>query len=382
LRRGRAHNKLVSMSMPHPSRRKFIRTGALAAAGAPLIAALGATVRAAEPDRKLGVALCGLGNLSTNQIAPAFEKSKRCRLAGVITGTPAKAEAWKQKHNLPAKNIYNYDTMESMKDNSDIDVVYVVTPNALHAEHTLKALKAGKHVLCEKPMEASVEKCQQMIDASKVANRMLAVAYRCRFDPNHLECIRIAQEKVFGDLKIIEAGFDIRLGDPTQWRLKKALAGGGALMDVGIYALQATRYLTGEEPVLVSAQETKTDPVKFSEVEETLVWQQKFPSGVIAYCSTSYNSGALGRFTAIAERGWFEMNPAFFYNNNRGRRSDGKEINLPQVDPFATEMDDFADCIVNHKPTRVPGEEGLRDMKIMRAIYESVRTGQPVKLAG
>ena len=337
-------------------------------------------MRAAETDRKLGFALCGLGNLSTNQIAPALQKTKHFRLAGLITGTPAKAERWKARYNIPDKNIYNYDTMTALADNPDIDVVYVVTPNALHAEHTIKAAKAGKHVLCEKPMEASVEKCQQMIDACKAADRMLAVGYRCRFEPNNLECVRLAREKVFGDLKLIEACFNIRLGDPNQWRLKKALAGGGALMDVGIYALQATRYLTGEEPILVSALEAKTDPVKFKEVEESLAWQAKFPGGVIASCSTSYNAGVVGGYTATGDKGWFELQPGFFYDGNRGRRSDGKAIDEPEIDQFAAEMDDFAQCILERKPTRVPGEEGLRDVKIMMAIYESIRTGQPVKL--
>src|SRR5262245_699626 len=137
------------------TRREFIRTSAIAAATVPLSGALTSTVRAAEPDRKIGFALCGLGSLSTNQIAPALQKTKNCRLAGIITGTPAKAEQWKARYNIPDKNIYNYDTMSRLADNPDIDVVYVVTPNALHADHTIKAAKAGKHVLCEKPMEVS-----------------------------------------------------------------------------------------------------------------------------------------------------------------------------------------------------------------------------------
>jgi predicted dehydrogenase len=214
-----------------------------------------------------------------------------------------------------------------------------------------------------------------------------AIAYRCRFEPHNLECIRLAREKVFGDLRIIEACFDIHLDQPpSAWRFHKALSGGGCLMDVGIYALQATRFITGGEPVLVSAMETKTDPGKFKEVDESIIWQEKFPGGVIAYCSASYNARLFGRYTAIADKGWFELNPGFYYDGNRGRRSDGKETRFPEVDPlgeyyqFAAGMDDFAQCIMNHQPTRVPGEEGLRDVKIMMAIYESVRTGKTVNL--
>ena len=375
------------MNANFQTRRDFIKTTAMAAAAAPFIGASTPPAFAAGPDKKLGVALVGLGSLSTHQIAPALQHTQYCRLAGIVTGTPAKAEQWKAQYNIPDRSVYNYDTMEKMAGNPDIDIVYVVTPNALHAEHTIKAANAGKHVLCEKPMEVSSEKCQQMIDACKKAGRQLAIGYRNRFDPHHAECIRLAREKVFGDLRILEACFDIPLDQPpSAWRFHQDLSGGGCLMDVGIYALQATRYITGEEPVLVSAVETKTDPVKFKEVDESIVWQAKFPGGVIAYCSTSYNSDVFGRYTAKADRGWFEMHPAFYYDGNRGRRSDGQEIRYPEVDAlgqyyqFAAEMDDFAQCIMNHQPTRVPGEEGLRDVKIMMAIYESIRTGKTVNL--
>jgi len=356
----------------------FSTRRALAAAS---LSFIGSSIHAAETGRKLGVALVGLGSLSTNQIAPALQKTKFCRLAGIVTGSPTKAAKWKARYNLPDKNIYNYETMEQMADNPDIDIVYVVTPNALHAEHTIKVAKAGKHVLCEKPMEVSSEKCQQMIDACKKAGRQLAIGYRLHFEPNNLECIRLAREKVFGDLKSIEADFGFRIGDPKQWRLNHALAGGGPLMDVGIYALQATRYITGEEPVEVTAVETKTDPVKFKEVEETIAWQLKFPSGIVATSTSTYNFNGMARYQAVAENGWFELAPAYGYDGIQGRRSDGKLINLESGDQFAAEMDNFAECILNNQPTRVPGEEGLRDVKIIMAIYEAAKTGNRVKLA-
>ena len=179
-----------------------------------------------------------------------------------------------------------------------------------HAELTIKAAKAGKHVLCEKPMEVSVEKCQQMIDACKAANRLLAIGYRSRFDPATQECIQLARQQVFGKTKIIQAGFGFRIGDPNQWRLKKDLAGGGALMDVGIYALQAARYLSGEEPTIVTALETKTDPVKFKEVDESITWQLKFPSGIIANCSTSFIVSGIDSYTVFAEGRDFRLEPS------------------------------------------------------------------------
>jgi predicted dehydrogenase len=369
------------MSTQFQTRRSFIKTSALAAASAPFLGALAPRAFAADPERKLGFALAGLGSLSTHQIAPALQKTKFCKLTGIITGTPAKAERWKAQYNLPDKNIYHYDTMEKMADNPDIDVVYVVTPNGLHAEHTIKAAKASKHVLCEKPMETSVGKCQQKIDACKKAGKQLAIGYRLHFDPPNLECVRLAREKTFGAVRLIEAGYGFPIGDPTQWRLNKELAGGGPLMDVGIYALQATRYLTGEKPVQVSALTTVTDPVKFKEVEESVIWQAKFPSGVLAHCSATYKVPGTNFFRAHADRGWFELNPAYSYSGIHGRRSDGQTIQFPDIDQFAAEMDDFAQCILENRPTKVPGEEGLRDEKIMMAIYQAARNDKTEELS-
>lgn len=362
------------------TRREFIKTSALAAASLPFLSVHGLKAQTAVPAKKLGFALAGLGSLSTHQIAPALQKTSFCKLTGIITGTPSKADRWKAQYNIPDKNIYNYDNMEKMADNPDIDVVYVVTPNGLHAEHTIKAAKAGKHVLCEKPMEVSPEKCQQMIDACKAANRMLAVGYRLHFDPNHIECIRLAREKVLGSVNVIEAEYGFRIGDPKQWRLNRALSGGGPLMDVGIYALQAARYLSGEEPVQVTAMQVNNDPVKYKDIEESISWELKFRGGVIASCNTSYNFNGFDRFRVFADRGWFELAPAYGYGGIQGRRSDGKWTPFPAMDQFAAEMDDFAQCILNNQPTKVPGEEGLRDLKIMMAIYEAARTGKAVNL--
>jgi predicted dehydrogenase len=357
--------------------RRLFLTRAAAVAAAPLLTSIS---KAQAPAKKLGVALCGLGSLSTNQIAPALQKSRFCHLAGIVTGTPSKAAEWQKKYGLADKSIYNYQNMQQMASNPDIDIVYVVTPNALHMEHTLAAAAAGKHVFCEKPLEISVERCQRMIDACKKAGKMLGVGYLMQFEPNTLECIRLAREKVLGDVKIIDANFGFAIGDPTQWRLKRALAGGGSLMDVGIYCLQTTRMITGEDPVWVNASEVKTDAVKFKEVDETILWQAKFPSGVVSNSICTYSANGLAGFRAATTRGWFAMDPAYFYNGNRGRRSDGPEINLPSGDQFATELDDFADCIINKRPTKVAGEMGLADVKVLTAIYESIRKGRPVSL--
>src|SRR6187399_1964539 len=258
------------MSQHDESRRKFLYNLGLAGLSVPLISSgiKYADDKKSNPetmsdknkkDGKLGIALVGLGNYAGGQLAPALLQTGNCYLAGIVTGTPSKIPVWKEKYNIPDKNIYNYETFDSIKDNPDIDVVYVVLPNGMHAEYTIRAAKAGKHVLCEKPMEVSVKKCEQMIEACAKAKRKLAIGYRCQFMPHHQEMVRLAREKVFGAVKLIEASFGFRIGDPKQWRLRHDLAGGGALMDVGIYALQGARYVSGEEPIEVFAMETKTD---------------------------------------------------------------------------------------------------------------------------
>src|SRR3569833_1335431 len=202
-------------------RRKFLAQAA-AIAAAPFISTSLTRALAAASKKKLGFALCGLGGLSTGQIAPALQKTATCRLAGIITDTPDKATKWKAQYNIPDKSVYTYDTMHRMADNPDIDVVYIVTPNSLHLLQAVAAAKAGKHVFCEKPMEISVERCQKMLDALKAANRMLGIAYRCQFAPHHLECMRLAHEKVFGSLKVIDASFGFKI-EPSVWRLERAL---------------------------------------------------------------------------------------------------------------------------------------------------------------
>jgi predicted dehydrogenase len=359
------------------SRRNFIAhagKGALAVTLASGAAPFVIGTRAAEAPKKLGFALVGLGNLSTNQIAPALQKTQHCRLAGIVSGTPEKRQKWAAQYNIPERNIYSYETFDKIKDNPDIDVIYVVLPNAMHGEYTVRAAQAGKHVLCEKPMEVSAEKCQTMIEACKKHERQLAIGYRCQFVPYHQEMIRISRERQFGPLKLIEASFGFKIGDPNQWRLKQELAGGGALMDVGIYALQGARYTTGEEPVEITAFETKSDRQKFKEVDETIFWHMKFPSGVLANCGTTYNANGMNRLYAGYESGWAALDPAYSYGGLKGRTSKG-EMNFPQVDHFAAEMDDFAQCIMQNEKSKVAGEEGLRDVKLTTAIYQSIREG-------
>ncbi len=355
------------------TRRPFMKT-ALGASLATLSA------RAEEPapaGKKLGWALVGLGSLSTNQIAPALLKSQHSQLAAVVTGTPEKGVKWREKYGLAEDKVYSYENFDKIADDPAVDVVYIVLPNSMHHEFTLRAARAGKHVFCEKPMANTAAECREMIAACEAAKRLLGIAYRCQFELHHLEAKRFAREQVFGPLKHIDAGFGFAIGDPTQWRLRKNLAGGGALMDVGVYALQACRYLSREEPVEVVALETKTDPVKFAEVDETIAWSMKFPSGMTASCLTTYRFNGREDFTVYATKGRFGMKPCFGYSNHAGWTSDPKiPLAFPQTDHFVSQMDAFSLAILEGKPFEPSGTDGLHDLLVIEAIYQSIASGK------
>jgi predicted dehydrogenase len=326
-------------------------------------------------NQKLGIALVGLGRYSKGELAPALKETEHCYLAGIVSGSPEKAKDWRKKYDLKESNCYNYDNFDSIKDNKEIDIVYVVLPNAMHAEYVIRAARAGKHVICEKPMAVSVEECDRMIDACKEAGVMLSIGYRLFFDNFNLEMMHTGQQKVFGNIQTIHA--EHGLSDVNDWRSDKSLAGGGPLMDVGVYCVNACRYVTGMEPVAVIAREgNKTDPNKFSEVEESLEWQMQFPGGIMAHCRTSY-SERQNRLRIEAENGWAELAPAFQYRDLKGKTSEGK-MKFKEVYQQAKQIDDFALAIKHKRTTPVPGEMGRQDVKIMMAIYEAMRTGEKV----
>jgi predicted dehydrogenase len=365
-----------------PSRRQLLARSIVAASAM----ALTPHVRGADEQKKLGFCVVGIGSLSKNQIIPALAKTENCKLVALVSGHAAeKAPPIVEKFGLNPKYVYNYDNYDSIKDNPDIDVVYVVLPNSMHAEYTIRALKAGKHVLCEKPMATSVEDCQRMIDAAKAANKKLMIGYRLRHEPYNMKAIELLRGGQAGTIKNIDAGAGFVIGDPTQWRLHKELSGGGSLMDIGIYALNATRYLSGEEPVEVTAMtySTPNDP-RFKEVEETMLFTLRFASGLLANCTSSYGFG-VNRYRVTCEKGMVESEPFLSYAGLRlfarmpGKR-EREEIVFDPMDQFGSEMDFFAQCIREGKDPRTPGEEGLRDMRVITALYESAKTGKAVKV--
>ena len=325
----------------------------------------------------LGIAIVGLGKYSKEQLAPALQQTKFCKLTGIVTDDIEKSEAWQKKYSIPQNNTYNYENFDSISRNPDIDIVYIVLPNALHAEYVIRAARAGKHVICEKPMAITVNECTQMMDACQKAGVKLAIGYRLHFEPHNREMIRLGQQKIYGELKHIKAEFGLR--EVEGWRLNKALAGGGPLMDVGIYCIQAARYVSGLEPIAVSAKEgPKRDVQKFKTVEESIQWTMEFPRGLIADCHCSYSED-FDVLRVDAEHGWFELSPAFNYEGIKGRTVDGP-MKFDQVREQVLFMDGISKCIMEGKDVPVAGEMGRQDIKIIQAIYESASIGKRIEL--
>ena len=336
------------------------------------------------PGKKMGWAIVGLGSLSIYQILPAFAKCEKSKPVAFVSGHPDKANKLAARYGINPKNIYDYQNYDSIKENPEVDVIYVVLPNCMHAEYTIRGFQAGKHVLTEKPMACTPAECQKMIDAGRAAGKKLMVAYRCRYEPYNQEAIRIARSGELGPTQVILADAGWNATNPDQWRLKKDLAGGGSLMDIGIYALNASRYLSGEEPTEINAMiyNAPGDP-RFKEVEETVNFQVRFPSGAIANCTSSYGYYATSHYRVIGTQGWLDMDPATWYSGLRmkvGNRSGILEKELPTRDHFALEMDHMSQCVMENKEPLTPGEEGLKDISLMMAIYEAARSGKTVKV--
>ncbi|MDA0194446.1 MAG: Gfo/Idh/MocA family oxidoreductase [Bacteroidetes bacterium] len=358
-------------------RRVFIqKAGVIAASTAFLPNVLLSATR--PQQEKLGVALLGLGYYSTSLLAPALQLTRNCELKGIVTGSPEKIPEWQKKYGLEDKNIYNYQNFDGIANNPAIDVVYIVLPPSMHAEYTARAAKSGKHVWCEKPMAPSVTHCEAMIKSCKDNKVKLAIGYRCQHDPNIQAYMKVAKDQRFGKVRMVTSAagyFDART---DHWKQKKNL-GGGVMGDMGVYTLQGARLATGEEPVSVLAQASTTRPDIYREVEETMMFQLEFPSGARAACHTSFGIG-MNYLQVNYEKGWLKMEPHSSYSGNKGSMSDGTVINFPIENQQAKQMDDDANAIMNNTALIAPGEEGLRDIRVVEAIYKSAAQNCAMKL--
>jgi predicted dehydrogenase len=335
---------------------------------------------------RVGFAIVGLGNLALQQILPAFGASQLARPVALVSGSPDKAKTIGHRYGISERAIYNYENFDRIKENPDVQAVYVVLPNSMHHEFVLRAAQAGKHVLCEKPMAISTQQCAEMIAACQSAGKKLMIAYRIQYEPHHRMVQKLVRSGQYGPIKMFESVNGQVQGDPLQWRLKKAMSGGGALPDIGLYCLNSIRFLLGEEPIEILGQtfSTPNDP-RFTEVEENIIFQLRFPSGALANCASGYGFHESRRYRIHGSLGWIEADPAYAYEGLRIRsslpqKSSTKEETflLEPKNQFALELDHLAGCILEDRQPYTSGEEGLQDQTLIEAIYQSARKGASI----
>jgi predicted dehydrogenase len=353
------------------TRRDFSRMGALGVAAqlAP------SPLRAQASQKKIGYAVIGLGRIA-GHFMPGTRNTSNSQITALVSGHRDKAERIAAEYKISSSSIYSYENFDEIAHNPAVDAVYVALPNSMHAEYTIRAAKAGKHVLCEKPMATSVADSEKMIAACKASNVKLMIAYRCHYEPTNLRAIQLIRNGSLGQIQAIQSAFGFNIG-AGEWRLSKKLAGGGPLYDVGIYSLNACRYLTGEEPDHIAAFSSIIDhDGRFNEVEENVAWTMRFPSGILASCSTTYGANMDGYFRVYGSKGWLQVDNAFVYQGLHLRAEySGTQIDEPNPakDPshFQAEAEHFSHCIQNNLQPKSPGEEGLRDMRYIAEIYRS-----------
>ncbi|MCW8093243.1 Gfo/Idh/MocA family protein [Alteromonas sp. ASW11-130] len=357
------------------TRRQFL---ASLAAGIALARSRGILANTPTTTRKLGVALLGLGSYSTRLLAPALQDTQHCELRGIVTGSPEKISSWQRQYNIPDKNVYSYDNLPEIANNPDIDIVYIVTPTGLHRKYSEMAASAGKHVWCEKPMAMDEAECQSIIDVCNKNDVKLAIGYRMQHEPNTRQLALLQDTMPFGRFKHIEsfAGYAGKGRPPHNWRMQKEM-GGGALYDMGVYPLNGARFITGMEPVAVTGHHEKSHPNIFTEVDETTYFNLEFKNGLVAKCGTSVVK-SFNRLDVQCEKGHYSLRPMQAYSGVTAKLSDGTV--LPPISSMqqTLQMDNDALAILNKGPALVPGEEGLRDILIIQAIFKAAKNGQSV----
>jgi predicted dehydrogenase len=333
-------------------------------------------------EGKVSFAVVGLGAIARSSVVPCFARSKRAKLVGVVGRSKKEAGRLALKHKAGA--YYGADEYSACLANPDVAAIYVATPPGEHATLTIQAADAGKHVLCEKPLAATVQQSAQMVEACRRNGVLLMTAYRKHFEPSCLYLKQLIQNGDLGRIDVIHTAFsELHMpGVSLSWLLDSNMAGGGPLTDLGVYCVNTTRWLMEEDPVSVTAQTWVNDTVRFRDVEEGISFRLQFPSGAVVQGSSSYGAVLSSLLFVQGTKGWASLTPAFPFDEER--RLTGKigkrwiERKFKMIDEFALEVDAFASAIQNRRAIEPDGVEGHRDMIILNAIYQSARKQQPV----
>jgi predicted dehydrogenase len=329
---------------------------------------------------KIRYAVVGLGWIAQEAILPAFQNTTEAELTALVTDDPEKASRLGRQYNV--SRTATYDEYDDLLRSGIVEAVYIALPNNQHRDFTIRAARAGVHVLCEKPMADTVEECQEMIRACEEADVKLMIAYRLHFESANLQAIDIIEQNAIGEPKIFSSVFSQQVAS-GDIRLKKDL-GGGPLMDMGVYPINAARYLFRDEPIEVIATAANSGDSRFREVHETVTAILRFPKDRLATLTCSFGVAAADSYEVVGTKGDLWMKPAYDYHENLQLRvkvdGDEKVSTIPIHDQFAPELEYFANCIRNDEEPEPSGREGLADIRIVQAVNASISSGRPIKL--
>ena len=334
-------------------------------------------------SKRVGYAVVGLGFISETSVLPAFRHSKKCKLVALVSHDPKRAKHLGKKFGVDAKDCFGFENYDQCLNHPEVDAVFVASINGEHAEQTVRAAAAGKHVLCEKPLGNTVEECRRMVDACRENNVRLMTAYRKYFEPGSVALKKLITTGKLGRLRHMFSTYT-EIVDPNKvrWQLNRRLAGGGSLIDIGVYCVNTMRWLAGTNPTEASAHSWTDDPKRFAEVEDSIAFRLTHPEGLVCQGTSSYSSRAASFVQVHGDKGWAALNPAFAFEEER--RLFGKiqgrwfEQKFKVMDEFVLELDHFADCIRRGHDPKSDGMEGLRDVATIEAIYRSARENRTV----
>lgn len=334
----------------------------------------------ASAKPKIRYAVVGLGYIAQIAVLPAFAKAKNCELAALVSDDNLKLQKLSKKYKVPS--TYSYENFDECLASGEIDAVYIALPNSMHLDYTVRACRAGVHVLCEKPLAVTESECEEMISAAADNGVKLMTAYRLHFEQANMKAVEIAQSGKLGDLRAFNSVFSmqVREGDI---RLQQEL-GGGTLYDIGIYCINAARYLFQDEPIEVVGFSANNGEKRFKEVDEMFSAILRFPDERLATFTTSFGASDISAYQIVGTEGDLKVDPAYEFAADLKHRLtiNGKtrERTFPKRDQFAPELIYFADCVINDNEPEPSGKEGLADVRIIRALYRSASTGKPVRL--
>jgi predicted dehydrogenase len=336
-----------------------------------------------KSPKKIGFAVVGLGRIARSSVLPCFARTKHAKLVALLGRDKKAAAELGRKFHVSA--IYAEGEFPACLENPDVSAVYIATPQDSHLYYTQMAARAGKHVLCEKPLALNARQSAQMVDVCRRHGVLLMTAYRKHFEPSCLHLKRLIQSGSLGRIDTIHTGFsELHVpGVSPSWLLDPAIAGGGPLMDLGVYCLNTTRWLVQEDPLEVSSAAASThDKKRFRHIEEAIAFRLRFPSGLIINASTSYGAAMCSFMLIQGTKGWACLSPAFDFAEEchlTGKIA-GRwfEKRFPLVEEFAPEVDALASAIQQSRPVSPDGLQGHRDMLIVEAIYAAARKDRPV----